>query len=59
MEDTLRDRNRNERVCGIGSCLNPYFNGRYSTSEAIKVKGTYTEGLNPYYDGRYSMSSKF
>ena len=43
----------------IDSCLNPYYNGRYSWSPTKKnyyrLKGVC---LNPYYNGRYSWRSK-
>ena len=39
------------------SCLNPYYNGKYSmsahTSPYLYLIPT---GLNPYYNGKYSMS---
>ena len=36
------------------SCLNPYYNGRYSWSVEQHGSATPLESLNPYYNGRYS-----
>ena len=56
MEDT-HGVNCESAITQISSCLNPYYNGRYSWRAPMKsnifIK---CKSLNPYYNGRYSWS---